>query len=97
MCRWGRHRRCLVTMPAHLSHTGKARRRWVGVDSCIADIVRALNKGGVKTANSCCGHGKRRGTITLHDGRELIVSKSNIPAETRASRSLQPIVRKGES
>lgn len=84
MCRWGTSRRCRVTMPANLSHTGKARTRWVSVDSCIADIVRALNRGGVKTANSCCGHGKRRGTILLHDGRELIVSMSNAPADLPA-------------
>lgn len=75
MCKWGESRRCLVTMPARLSCTGKARKKWVGIDSCISDIVNALNKAGIKTANSCCGHGKRNGEIILHDGRTLVIKE----------------------
>ncbi len=41
------------------------------IDSCIADIVVALNKCGIRTFESCCGHYKQRGTIFLEDGREL--------------------------
>lgn len=41
------------------------------IDSCIANIVVALNKGGVETFESCCGHGQYNGTIFLKDGREL--------------------------
>lgn len=44
------------------------------VDSCIYDIVGALNEGGVKTVASCCGHGNRWGNIALADGRELIIA-----------------------
>ena len=47
----------------------------VGIDSCLAQIVQALNDGGVKTNQSCCGHYKGPGEIHLNDGRELIVCR----------------------
>ncbi len=62
-----------VLMPAQLSHTGEARWDTKAVDSCIADIMDALNAAGIFTANSCCGHGKSDGGILLHDGRELVI------------------------
>ena len=43
------------------------------VDKCIADIVQALNDGGLSTIASCCGHKKQDGIISLRDGRELII------------------------
>ena len=43
------------------------------IDRCIAQIVEALNRAGVKTAASCCGHGIRPGNIALADGRELVI------------------------
>lgn len=49
---------------------GKERR----IDACIAEIIRALNDGGVATIASCCGHFNRWGSIILKDGRELIIS-----------------------
>lgn len=73
MCMWGTHRKCMVAIPETLSHTVSVRDAWVDVDECIADIVDALNRGGVLTANSCCGHNKADGSILLHDGRELII------------------------
>lgn len=45
----------------------------VGVDSCIAPLVLALNSSGFFTLASCCGHGNRPGSIVLQDGRELII------------------------
>lgn len=45
-------------------------------DPEIADLVTALNKGGIRTVASCSGHGKRPGNIALADGRELIVMES---------------------
>lgn len=62
-----------VTIPAHLSHTGVERKAEKGIDSCIANIVKALNEGGVLTTGSCCGHGKKDGSILLADGRELVI------------------------
>jgi hypothetical protein len=63
-------------MPAELSYTGKFRWAIKGIDSCIADIVNALNASGVYTANCCCGHGERPGEIILHDGRTLTITES---------------------
>lgn len=73
MCAWGTETLLLVPIPAHLSHTGSFRWELKGVDSCIADLVEALNAAGIYTANSCCGHGERPGGIILHDGRVLTV------------------------
>lgn len=45
-----------------------------GIDSCIADIVAALNAGGLITVASCCGHGDESiARIDLEDGRVLAV------------------------
>jgi len=62
-----------VTILAHLSHDGRQRQALKGVDACIADVVRALNAGGVITTSSCCGHGRSDGSILLSDGREIVV------------------------
>lgn len=75
MCQWGDDVRVLVTVPAELSHTGKARRAFKGIDRCIAPIVRALNRAGILTIQSCCGHGKGDGRIDLADGRTLFIRK----------------------
>lgn len=48
---------------------------FVMIDECIATIVQALNKGGIRTIASCCGHGKHDGSIILMDGRELLIRK----------------------
>jgi len=73
MCKWGTTKSCRVHIPAHLSYTGKNRIAYKAVDSCIVDIVRALNRTKLHTVASCCGHGKRQGNILLSDGRELII------------------------
>ena len=75
MCKWGTSTDCLVPMPADLSHTGEFRWAIKGVDSCLVDLVNALNAAGLYTAQSCCGHGKGDGFIDLHDGRRLIIQK----------------------
>lgn len=58
------------------------------VDPCIAPLVQVLNDGGMLTTSSCCGHGQRPGTITLADGRELLVMPSF--AEARRADHLWP-------
>lgn len=65
MCKWG------DTVAIEVSKDGKTTR----VDKCIVSIVVALNRGGVKTTASCCGHGKGPGCIILEDGRELVIAK----------------------
>src|SRR5690606_2767561 len=54
----------------------------VWCDPEIADLVSALNAGGVPTVASCSGHRERPGNIALADGRELIIAKDY--AEARA-------------
>lgn len=73
MCEPGSEVLLEVTIPAHLSHTGIERKAEKGIDACIADIVKALNSGGVVTIGSCCGHGKSDGSILLMDGREMAI------------------------
>lgn len=71
MCKWGTDTLLKVPIDAESSHTGKFRWDTKPVDSCIADLVQALNDAGLYTGGSCCGHGKHAGTISLHDGRVL--------------------------
>ena len=75
MCKYGDTIKVLVSIPADLSCSGKARRKWKRIDRCIAPIVKALQKGGIKMRGSCCGHGKRRGHIELARGRTLIIKR----------------------
>lgn len=67
MCKWGTTVEMEVTIPAHLSHTGEARTKVIGVDACIAQLVAALNAGGITTVASCCGHGHLPGNVILAD------------------------------
>jgi hypothetical protein len=43
------------------------------IDLCIADIVAALNAANIPTVASCCGHGQMDASITLADGREILI------------------------
>lgn len=74
MCKYGDTKKVRVKIPADLSLTGKEKWRYVDIDSCIADIVEALQKAGIDMRGSCCGHGKRIGDITLQDGRVLLIT-----------------------
>lgn len=53
----------------------------VGVDFCIADLVRVLNANGYPTVASCCGHGTMPTTIPLADGRWLLIAKNRTDGE----------------
>ena len=75
MCKWGDQIILRVPIPANLAYNNKMRWDLKGVDRCIAPIVESLNKAGILTANSCCGHGKALGKIVLHDGRILTVKQ----------------------
>lgn len=76
MCEWGTTTDLLVPIPANLAAEGALTWKTKPVDSCIAPIVDALNKGGVFTASCCCGHGRQAPEIVLHDNRQLIISHS---------------------
>ena len=66
MCRWGSEKHLILPK-------ANGNMEPVGIDSCIASIVEALNKSGIRTIASCCGHGKINGSIILADGRELLI------------------------
>jgi hypothetical protein len=73
MCEHGNDTLVKVQIPADLSCDGTAREKEVGIDSCIAPIVEALQKGGIDMRGSCCGHGELQGHIDLQDGRGLLI------------------------
>lgn len=51
------------------------RRGGVWCDPCLVPLVAALIDAGIETVASCCGHGRRPGTIALRDGRWLVIAK----------------------
>lgn len=77
MCDWGTEVRLRVPIPASCSYTGKFRWDKKPIDSCISHFVEALNKAGIYTGGSCCGHGKGNGYISLHDGTVLVIERHN--------------------
>jgi hypothetical protein len=73
LCRWGTTENIRVKLIAPLSHTGRARWAVKPIDKCIAPLVRALQREGIETTSSCCGHGKGPGEILFADGRRLMI------------------------
>lgn len=57
----------------------------IEVDSCVSDIVEALNRGGIETYSSCCGHDRATGTIHLLDGRSLLVVPRSVLHKMRGN------------
>ena len=80
MCEWGKYKLVNVKIPADLACSGKSYWKEMQIDSCIADIVRALQEAGIYMRGSCCGHGKQDGEIELQDGRKLIIQQSRVTA-----------------
>lgn len=78
MCKWGTEEIVRVLIPVDLSHTGQAMWKDVGIDACIADLVRALQSAGINMRASCCGHERGDGRIDLTDGRVLIVRQCGV-------------------
>lgn len=73
MCQHGTTRLVRVFVDSSLSHTGSGHWAHKPIDSCIADLVEALQNAGINMLGSCCGHGKRSGEIALADGRVIRV------------------------
>ena len=42
------------------------------IDSCISELVDTLNRFGIKTTGSCCGHGNDVGNI-LFDNDQVVI------------------------
>lgn len=85
MCKWGTDEEVEVTMqpldpncsycrnhPYDIRCQGEWK-KYCKIDKCIAPLVRALEKGGIRMTASCCGHGKGDGRIDLLDGRILVI------------------------
>ena len=83
MCRHG-----IKATQVRLAEPRSDGRTHAPVDPCIGPLVQALNDSGFLTTSSCCGHDHRPGTITLKDGRELLVMPSF--AEARRTDHLWP-------
>lgn len=73
MCKWNKIKKVKVKIPADLSSTGKTKWKHCGIDYCIANIVKALQKSKIDMRGSCCGHNKYFGDICLQDGRMLLI------------------------
>ena len=76
MCRRGEN--IDVTMVPVMRHRGgdfEAEILWkyLPIDQCIAELVRALNAAAHPTTAACCGHGETPGIIGLEDGRALVI------------------------
>ena len=74
MCKYGNYQNVRVKIPADLSSTGEEKWKDVPIDSCIADIVDAIQKAGIDMRGSCCGHNRTEGAIHLQDGRVLLIT-----------------------
>lgn len=81
MCKQGKIEKVEVIVPFWYSDSGSQETRIVGVDRCIAEIIEALNKGGIATVASCCGHQIKPGRITFRNGRELMVFNNQFEIE----------------
>lgn len=76
MCRRGENIDVvMVPVMRHRSGDFAAEIRWkyLPIDQCIAELVRALNVAGHPTMACCCGHGDVPGIIGLEDGRALVI------------------------
>jgi len=49
----------------------------IEIDACIAPLVEALQKAGIYTLTSCCGHGKEDGYILLENGGLTVWKERN--------------------
>lgn len=83
MCNHGKVNQVRVCISDSHSHDGKEYIKNAEIDSCISDIVDALENAGIKMFGSCCSHSKRfgilrrrrKGDIMLQDGREIIIQE----------------------
>ncbi len=59
MCEWQEDLRTVTISQTHV------------VDGCLADELELLNSYGVRTINSCCGHGTEEGYFNIHQNDSL--------------------------
>jgi len=92
MCKWGTTKKVKL----HRRYRDSC---YADVDSCIANLVRALNRSGIMTIASCCGHNKRPSNIVLEDGREMFIVKNYKQAREldELFPSLESIITEGQA
>lgn len=73
MCKWGTETEVNVKISSDLSASGREKWRPFKIDTCIAPLVEALQKGEIDMRGSCCGHDMKNGWIELQDGRLLLI------------------------
>ena len=73
MCINGDTEKVSVKIASDLGAEGIEKWKDCQIDSCIASLVAALQRGGVDMRGSCCGHGRENGSIVLQDGRVLLL------------------------
>jgi hypothetical protein len=76
VCKWGTYQPVAVTVHKSVAASGVRHRAVRQIDSCIADLVKALDSSGIIMLGSCCGHGTGPGQILLADGRVLTITKT---------------------
>lgn len=98
MCLKREQSRVRVKIPADLSFNGKSYWKRAKIDSCIAPIVGALQKGGIDMRGSCCGHLRDCGNIELQDGRVILILSQKIQKEfgVAGTLSLRHFVKTGK-
>lgn len=84
MCDWGNTVEVVVRVPSEQSSMGKDKSKLTKIDSCIADLVRALQEAGIDMKGSCCGHGEYLGYIWLRDGRFIFLTSRDIAERFRS-------------
>ncbi len=73
MCNHGEVHLVKVKIAADLSCNGQEKWKEMGIDTCIAPMVRAFQEAGIDMRGSCCGHGRGFGNIELADGSGLLI------------------------
>lgn len=74
MCEHGDTVDLRVYVHPRVAYLGVGRWDRKPIDRCIAPIVEALQARGIDMLGSCCGHGKKPGSILLADGRTLTIA-----------------------
>lgn len=83
MCKWGD----TITLK---NPNPNATKKTMDIDRCLVPIIKALNRLGIYTIASCCGHGKQPGSIILADGREIRIF-SNFKDARKVDKLFPPI------
>ena len=72
MCEWGNDTFVRVIKPSEPhGRTG------IKVDACLAQLIEILNRYGIETMASCCGHGKTTHSYIRIHPKNITIQKFN--------------------